>query len=102
MSQKLHSVRSDSLGSAATAGGAATANTAKRRTRVQPSGSSASTPDQRSKALSSDEAGIDRDAIARLAYSYWAARGYTGGSAEEDWLRAEQELRANQTATVVA
>ena len=34
------------------------------------------------------------DAIAKLAYSYWEARGYQGGSEEEDWLRAEQELRA--------
>ncbi len=30
--------------------------------------------------------------IARLAYSYWDARGRKGGSAREDWLRAEQEL----------
>ena len=30
--------------------------------------------------------------IARLAYSYWEARGYQGGSPEADWLRAEQEL----------
>ena len=35
-----------------------------------------------------------RDAVARLAYSYWAARGYQGGSPEADWLRAEQELSA--------
>jgi hypothetical protein len=33
------------------------------------------------------------DDIARLAYSYWEARGFQGGSPEEDWLRAEQELR---------
>ena len=33
------------------------------------------------------------DDIARLAYSYWVARGYQGGSPEEDWLRAEHELR---------
>jgi len=33
------------------------------------------------------------DAVARLAYSYWEARGYQGGSPEADWLRAEQELR---------
>jgi hypothetical protein len=32
------------------------------------------------------------EAIAALAYSYWEARGYQGGSPEEDWLRAEQEL----------
>jgi hypothetical protein len=31
--------------------------------------------------------------IARLAYSYWEARGRQGGEAAEDWLRAERELR---------
>jgi DUF2934 family protein len=35
-----------------------------------------------------------QEEIAKLAYSYWEARGYTAGSPEEDWLRAEQELRA--------
>ncbi|MBZ5576790.1 MAG: DUF2934 domain-containing protein [Acidobacteriia bacterium] len=30
--------------------------------------------------------------IARLAYSYWEARGEKGGSPWEDWFRAEQEL----------
>ena len=30
------------------------------------------------------------DAVARLAYAYWEARGCQGGSPEEDWLRAEQ------------
>ena len=30
--------------------------------------------------------------IAELAYSYWAERGFTNGSHEEDWLRAEQVL----------
>jgi hypothetical protein len=38
-----------------------------------------------------------QDAAARLAYSYWEARGYQGGSPEADWLRAEQELRAAYT-----
>jgi hypothetical protein len=32
--------------------------------------------------------------IARLAYSYWEARGRQGGSAGDDWFRAESELRA--------
>jgi len=31
--------------------------------------------------------------IAELAFLYWEARGYQGGSPEEDWLRAELELR---------
>jgi len=33
------------------------------------------------------------DEIARLAYSYWEARGYQGGCPAEDWTRAEQALR---------
>jgi hypothetical protein len=35
-----------------------------------------------------------QEKIASLAYSYWVARGYQGGSPEADWLRAEQELLA--------
>jgi hypothetical protein len=34
-----------------------------------------------------------REEIERLAQSYWAARGFQDGYAEQDWLRAEQELR---------
>jgi Protein of unknown function (DUF2934) len=30
--------------------------------------------------------------VAKLAYSYWIARGHSHGAAEEDWLRAEAEL----------
>jgi len=37
---------------------------------------------------------ITNDTVAQLAYSYWVGRGCQGGSPEEDWLRAEQELRA--------
>jgi hypothetical protein len=33
-----------------------------------------------------------REKIALLAYSYWEARGRQGGSAEQDWYRAEQEV----------
>jgi hypothetical protein len=35
-----------------------------------------------------------QEEIARLAYSYWLERDGSGGSPEEDWLRAEQELSA--------
>lgn len=41
-----------------------------------------------------------QDEIARLAYTYWADRGYQGGSSEEDWLRAEQELRFRSAAAI--
>ncbi len=30
--------------------------------------------------------------IAERAYSYWEARGCQGGSADEDWYRAIEEL----------
>jgi hypothetical protein len=33
-----------------------------------------------------------REEIERLAKSYWVARGCKDGDAEQDWLRAEQEL----------
>jgi hypothetical protein len=33
-----------------------------------------------------------RGEIARLAYLFWEERGGMGGSPEEDWLRAEQEI----------
>ncbi len=36
-----------------------------------------------------------REDIAALAYSYWEARGFQGGSPEADWLRAEQELSSD-------
>jgi hypothetical protein len=32
--------------------------------------------------------------IAQLAHCYWEARGYQGGSPDQDWLRAEHELRS--------
>jgi hypothetical protein len=33
-----------------------------------------------------------REEIGKLAQAYWAQRGYVDGFAEQDWLRAEQEL----------
>lgn len=36
---------------------------------------------------------LDPEQVARLAYSYWESRGGEGGSADEDWYRAEAELR---------
>jgi Protein of unknown function (DUF2934) len=33
-----------------------------------------------------------REEIEKLAQRYWAQRGYIDGFAEQDWLRAEQEL----------
>lgn len=39
---------------------------------------------------------IKYEDIAKLAHSYWIARGYTHGSPEEDWLRAERELKTKR------
>jgi len=36
---------------------------------------------------------LDQEAIARLAYFYWEKRGCPNDSPDEDWLRAETELR---------
>ena len=37
---------------------------------------------------------ITHDDIATLAFSYWQRRGYQGGSQQEDWDKAERELRS--------
>jgi hypothetical protein len=36
---------------------------------------------------------LDQEAIARLAYFYWEERGCPTDSPDEDWFRAEAELR---------
>jgi F0F1-type ATP synthase epsilon subunit len=36
---------------------------------------------------------ISREEVAMLAHSYWQRRGFKHGHHEEDWFRAEQELR---------
>lgn len=38
--------------------------------------------------------GPHHEEIARVAYALWEERGCTHGAHEEDWLRAEQRLRA--------
>jgi len=37
-----------------------------------------------------------QDEIAKLAFSYWEARGCQGGSPEQDWARAEQEVHSRR------
>lgn len=60
--------------------------------RRSPSRSAAARPD--STPADAANSPIAPAEIARLAHSYWEARGGTGGSPEEDWFRAEQELKA--------
>jgi len=40
------------------------------------------------------------ESIARLAYALWEARGCQGGTPEEDWFRAELEIRASLAARI--
>jgi hypothetical protein len=94
MSRKHHSIYSDPTGAAAAG------SPAKRRTSSTKE-SVSETPSSNPGRGTASEA-IDRQAIARLAYSYWVARGYNGGSAEEDWLRAEREIRTGRAAAALA
>jgi hypothetical protein len=36
---------------------------------------------------------LDQEAVARLAYFYWEARGCQNDSPDEDWFKAEAEYR---------
>ncbi len=89
MQKKHNAIYSDPTGAAAAASPVRhrTARTKASETKT-PKGSSSDPA-----GIATPEPAVDREAVARLAYSYWAARGFTGGSSEEDWLRAEQELR---------
>ena len=44
--------------------------------------------------LNKQEVTISPGQVAELAHKHWAERGYSDGGHEQDWLRAEQELRA--------
>lgn len=41
----------------------------------------------------------EREEIAKLAYSFYLERGGQAGSAEEDWIRAEQEFQRRREAS---
>jgi DUF2934 family protein len=76
--------------------------------RTKPSTAVTETPVSRSSEMSAGssayaaEQQLSHDDIARLAYSLWQARGCPIGNSEEDWLRAEQELRRGPTAETVS
>ncbi len=96
MSRKHHAIYADPTGAAAAA------SSAKRRV-SRAKGPVSSTSEISSPASTpTAEPVIDRQAVALMAYSYWEARGFTGGSPEEDWLRAEREMRTALAASAVA
>ena len=48
------------------------------------------------------EPAFDQETIATLAYFYWEARGCPHDSPDEDWFRAEAELRNRLAAAATA
>ena len=56
------------------------------------------TPSRGSAELGTRSAEISpsHEEIAKLAHSYWVARGHAPGSPEEDWVRAERELKVKR------
>jgi hypothetical protein len=94
MSRKHHAIYTDPTGAAAAAGSA--------KRRVSRAKGSVSSTSEISASARTTEPVIDRETIALLAYSYWEARGFLGGSPEEDWLKAERELRTGLAASAVA
>jgi hypothetical protein len=45
-------------------------------------------------------ASLDEREVAVLAYQFWRERGSPDGSSEEDWYRAEQELRQRSARSI--
>jgi hypothetical protein len=48
------------------------------------------------------EPALDPETIAVLAYYYWEAHGCPNDSPQEDWFRAEAELRSRLAAAATA
>jgi hypothetical protein len=59
----------------------------------------ASLPTETQAAPVTTQPALDQAEVARLAHSYWLERGGQGGSAEDDWHRAEEALRARAAGT---
>lgn len=94
-------------------GGATAAPLNRRRTTHAKAGSKTSaigeTPEQHTTAVEtavtasasapSFEPISEHEEIAKLAYSFYLERGGQNGSAEEDWVRAEQEFQRRREAS---
>jgi len=57
------------------------------------------TPAMKAAVEAAELAPPEHEEIALLAYFYWEARGRPAGSPEEDWFRAEEEIRRETPAT---
>jgi hypothetical protein len=97
----LSSTTANATGSAATAQPALEVRTKRAKSPARPRKSSI-----RIKTTASEDQGhvrdselVTREDIARLAYAFWEERGGQGGSPDEDWFRAENELRSRFSGT---
>jgi DUF2934 family protein len=63
---------------------------ASRALKIDPQKAAASNPN-----INSGRPEVDQAAISARAYELWQERGRPIGSDQEDWFRAEQELRAS-------
>jgi hypothetical protein len=77
-----------------------THSTAAAETTPAPVETVATAPAPTTSSVTADKSEPGHAEIAQLAYSYWEARGCQGGSPEEDWLRAEVEIRRVSAASV--
>ena len=98
MPKKHHAIYSDPTGAAAAASPVRRRTARPKAAEHRVDGEAFTPPETAGK----NEGTVDREAIARLAYSYWEARGFVGGSPEEDWLRAERELRESLAVSATA
>ena len=67
-------------------------NTRSSSARAEIPGSAAEAPERTPQEIL-NSAVSDHEQVALLAYSYWEERGREGGSPEDDWYRAEREVR---------
>ena len=81
--------RSVAMGDATCSAGAAPAPQRKRTRKAAPKDT---VPEALAVVSAASTVG-EREEIERLAHSYWVERGGEGGSPEEDWFRAEAEVR---------
>jgi hypothetical protein len=86
--------------SSGSAGATAAAGAARARIVRPAEAKSPKTPETRKTAAADTSVFTSEgDEIARLAYFYWQERGRPSGTGEEDWFRAEQEVRSRRKAS---
>lgn len=78
---------------AASADKATTAKPRKTAAKKGASGASADPTSQNGHVTAKGQQSVSQEEVAKLAHTYWQQRGHKHGHHEEDWYRAEQELR---------